>query len=88
MNPVFWFLIIVAAFCLWLAISFIFIPLGGILLKMMKRIFNIINCFGTRIGGKVYDVTGDVTENHKWISWVEYSNKKSKDQVTKEDIMF
>ena len=43
MNPVFWFLIIVAAFCLWLAISFIFIPLGGILLKMMKRIFNIIN---------------------------------------------
>lgn len=46
------------------------------------------NCFGTRIGGKVYDVTGDATENHKWISWVEYSNKKSKDQVTKEDIMF
>lgn len=46
------------------------------------------NCFGTRIGGKVYDVTGDVTENHKWISWVEYSNNKSKDQVTKEDIMF
>lgn len=43
MNTVFWFLIIVAAFCLWLAISFIFIPLGGILLKMMKRIFNIIN---------------------------------------------
>lgn len=41
MNPVFWFLIIVAAFCLWLAISFIFIPLGGILLKTMKRIFNI-----------------------------------------------
>ena len=43
MNPVFWFLIIVAAFCLWLAVSFIFIPLGAILLKMMKRIFNIIN---------------------------------------------
>lgn len=43
MNPVFWFFIIVAAFCLWLAISFIFIPLGGILLKTMKRIFNIIN---------------------------------------------
>lgn len=43
MNPVFWFLIIVAAFCLWLAISFIFIPLGGIILKTMKRIFNIIN---------------------------------------------
>lgn len=43
MNPVFWFLVFLAAVVLWLAISFIFIPLGGILLKMMKRIFNIIN---------------------------------------------
>lgn len=43
MNPVFWFLVIVAAALLWLATSFIFIPLGGLLLKMMKRIFNIMN---------------------------------------------
>ena len=43
MNPVFWFLIIIAAVLLWLAISFIFIPLGNLLLKMMKRILNIIN---------------------------------------------
>lgn len=43
MNPVFWFLIIIAAVLLWLAISFIFIPMGSLLLKMMKRIFNIIN---------------------------------------------
>ncbi len=43
MNPVFWFLIIIAAVLLWLAISFIFIPVGSLLLKMMKRIFNIIN---------------------------------------------
>lgn len=43
MNPVFWFLIIIAAMLLWLAISFIFIPVGSLLLKMMKRIFNIIN---------------------------------------------
>lgn len=43
MNPVFWFLIIIAAVLLWLAISFIFIPVGSLLLKMMNRIFNIIN---------------------------------------------
>lgn len=43
MNPVFWFLIMIAAVLLWLAISFIFIPVGSLLLKMMKRIFNIIN---------------------------------------------
>lgn len=43
MNPVFWFLIIIAAVFLWLAISFIFIPLGCFVLKMVKRILNIIN---------------------------------------------
>lgn len=43
MNPVFWFLVFLAAVVLWLAISFIFIPLGGLLLKLVKRIFNIIN---------------------------------------------
>lgn len=31
MNPVFWFLVFLAAVVLWLAISFIFIPLGGLL---------------------------------------------------------
>lgn len=45
-------------------------------------------CFGTRIDARVYDVTGDVTENHKWISWLEYSNKESKEKITKENIMF
>lgn len=25
--------------------------------------------FGTYINGKVYDITGDVTKGHKWISW-------------------
>ena len=43
MNPVFWFLVFLAAVVLWLAISFIFIPLGALLLKLVKRILNIIN---------------------------------------------
>lgn len=43
MNPVFWFLVFLASVVLWLAISFIFIPLGDLLLKLVKRIFNIIN---------------------------------------------
>lgn len=45
-------------------------------------------CFGTRIGIRVYDVTGDVTENHKWVPWLEYSDKQLKEKITKEDIMF
>lgn len=43
MNPVFWFMVIVIAFLLWLAISFVFIPLGRFLAKRMKGISNIIN---------------------------------------------
>lgn len=43
MNPVFWFMVIVIAFLLWLAISFVFIPLGRFLAKRMKGILNIIN---------------------------------------------
>jgi len=43
MNPIFWLLVLLCAVLLWFAISFIFIPLGSIVVKMMKRILNIIN---------------------------------------------
>ena len=41
MNPVFWFLVVVAAVILWFAISFIFIPLGRRVGKKMKKISDI-----------------------------------------------
>ena len=43
MNPIFWLLVLLCAVLLWFAISFIFIPLGSLVVKMMKRILNIIN---------------------------------------------
>lgn len=43
MNPVFWLMVVIAAVILWLTISFIFIPLGGLLIKVMEKILNIIN---------------------------------------------
>ena len=41
MNPVFWFLVAVAAVILWFAISFIFIPLGRRIVKKMEKISDI-----------------------------------------------
>ena len=43
MNPVFWLLVLIGAVVLWLAISFIFIPLGGLVMRKMKGISDIIN---------------------------------------------
>lgn len=43
MNPIFWLLVLLCAVLLWFAISFIFIPLGCLVVKMVKRILNIIN---------------------------------------------
>lgn len=55
MNPVFWFLVLVAAFVLWLAISFIFIPVGKLVAKKMKEISNIINYEDTNTEKKEND---------------------------------
>ena len=43
MNPIFWLLVLLCAVILWFAISFIFIPLGGLVARMIKSILNIIN---------------------------------------------
>lgn len=46
------------------------------------------NHFGTRIHGKVYDISGDVTANHKWVPWLDVSNDERKTQIVKTYIMF
>lgn len=38
MNPLFWILIAIAAFILWLSITFLFIPIGGILVYKIKKL--------------------------------------------------
>ena len=43
MNPVFWLLIIVFAIILWFIISFVFIPLGTVVLKKWNKTLEILN---------------------------------------------
>ncbi len=43
MNPVFWLLIIIFAVILWFIISFVFIPLGTMLLKKWNKTIEILN---------------------------------------------
>lgn len=34
--------------------------------------------FGTKIHGRVYDITGDVTELYDWVSWLNLKRKPDK----------
>lgn len=43
MNPVFVFLVILAAVLLWFLCVFVFKPLGGVLLKLWNDAFEIMN---------------------------------------------
>lgn len=46
--------------------------------------------FGTRIGGSVYDITGDVTELARgiWEPWAECDNARLREWITQDCIMF
>lgn len=43
MNIVFWLLVILGLSVLWFIISFVFIPLGSLLLKKWNKILEILN---------------------------------------------
>lgn len=43
MNPVFWLLVIITVIILWFIISFVFIPLGRVLLKKWDKTLEILN---------------------------------------------
>lgn len=34
----------------------------------------VANHFGTMIGDRIYDITGDVTEKYSWVSWASMSS--------------
>lgn len=46
------------------------------------------NCFGTKIRGNVYDITGNVTKKYDWKPWLEFNDEKEKERIIKECIMF
>ena len=52
--------------CYWFAvILFIRFMQSGAQIMYDQR----VNHFGTLIDGRVYDVTGDVTDGHDWVLW-------------------
>lgn len=48
----------------------------------------VVNHFGTRIKGKVYDITGDVTNKYAWVPWDEMSDELKKSRIVRDCIMF
>ena len=48
----------------------------------------VANHFGCRIGGKVYDITGDATERYNWEPWSECKNEALRRRIIDGCIMF
>lgn len=48
----------------------------------------VANHFGTRVYGKVYDITGDVTGKYKWEPWDRLDDMLLKERITRDCIMF
>ncbi len=43
--------------------------------------------FGTKICGKVYDITGDVTSKCEWKPWLEFKDEIEKERIIRDYIM-
>lgn len=48
----------------------------------------IANHFGTRIKGRVYDITGDVTDNYHWEPWLGIDDELLRQRIIRDCIMF
>lgn len=48
----------------------------------------VINHFGTKINGRVYDITGDVTFKHEWKPWSEVDDELLRARIIRDCIMF
>lgn len=44
--------------------------------------------FGTKIYGKVYDITGDVTDKYDWKPWLEFGDGTKRERIIRDFIMF
>ena len=48
----------------------------------------VINHFGTKINGRVYDITGDVTFKYEWKPWSELGDELLRARIIRDCIMF
>lgn len=48
----------------------------------------IANHFGTKIEGRVYDITGDVTERYHWEPWDSLDDDALRSRVTRDSVLF
>lgn len=48
----------------------------------------VMNHFGTKINGRVYDASGDVTKEFDWKPWSEFPDPLVKERIEKHCIMF
>lgn len=48
----------------------------------------VINHFGTKINGRVYDITGDVTFKYAWKPWSEVDDELLRARIIRDCIMF
>lgn len=48
----------------------------------------VANHFGTKIGDRVYDITGDVTDKYSWKGWLGFSDERHKERIIHDCIMF
>ena len=46
------------------------------------------NHFGTKVHGRVYDITGDVTDKYDWITWDSISDPEHRARITRDCILF
>lgn len=46
------------------------------------------NYFGTKIHDRVYDITGDITEEFEWESWTSIEDTNDKQIIIRNHIMF
>lgn len=48
----------------------------------------VINHFGCRIHGHVYDITGDVTEKYHWVQWLDMTDTALVERIRNQCINF
>lgn len=48
----------------------------------------VLNHFGTRICGRVYDITGDVTDKYNWKLWSEVGDELLRARIIRDCVMF
>lgn len=48
----------------------------------------VLNHFGTKVSGRVYDITGDVTDKYNWKPWSEVGDDLLRARIVRDCVMF